>query len=136
MALWCGLTYNSSHAGIGAYGQGEYVPRNVLYRVLVSGNDYMTTPLASERDNSSFVLDGAVFYVPLNSTLDTPTAPLYRLKYKYTSGLYSYRYAWAEWAKAAGYPERFAQIALDHNSKAVHRAYAKNALVKLSGRVY
>ena len=45
--------------------------------------------------------------------------------------LHSYRYAWAERAKTAGYPERFAQEALGHNSKAVHRAYAKRALVKL-----
>lgn len=36
--------------------------------------------------------------------------------------LHSYRYAWAERAKTAGYPERFAQEALGHNSKAVHRA--------------
>jgi hypothetical protein len=34
--------------------------------------------------------------------------------------LHSYRYAWAE---------RFAQQALGHNSKAVHRAYAKHAEV-------
>jgi len=45
--------------------------------------------------------------------------------------LHSYRYAWAERAKSAGYPERFAQMALGHNSKAVHRAYAKNAQVTL-----
>lgn len=45
--------------------------------------------------------------------------------------LHSYRYAWAERAKTVGYPERFAQEALGHNSKAVHRAYAKRALVKL-----
>jgi integrase len=45
--------------------------------------------------------------------------------------LHSYRYAWAERAKTAGYPERFAQQALGHNSKAVHRAYAKRALVKI-----
>jgi len=38
--------------------------------------------------------------------------------------LHSYRYAWAERAIIAGYPERFAQLALGHNSKAVHRAYA------------
>src|ERR1035441_2437144 len=37
--------------------------------------------------------------------------------------LHSYRYAWAERAKIVGYPERFAQEALGHNSKAVHRAY-------------
>jgi hypothetical protein len=30
-----------------------------------------------------------------------------------------------------GYPERFAQEALGHNSKAVHRAYARNAWVEL-----
>lgn len=45
--------------------------------------------------------------------------------------LHSYRYAWAERAKIAGYPERFAQLALGHNSKAVHRAYAKKAQVTL-----
>ena len=45
--------------------------------------------------------------------------------------LHSYRYAWAERAKVVGYPERFAQEALGHNSKAVHRAYAKSAQVVL-----
>jgi len=43
--------------------------------------------------------------------------------------LHSYRYAWAERALTAGYPERFAQAALGHNSKAVHRAYARKAHV-------
>src|SRR2546422_6701947 len=42
---------------------------------------------------------------------------------------HSYRYAWAERAKVAGYPERFAQEALGHKSKAVHRAYARKAQV-------
>src|SRR2546428_9252667 len=45
--------------------------------------------------------------------------------------LHSYRYSWAERAKKAGYPERFAQEALGHNSKAVHRAYARKAKVEL-----
>ena len=45
--------------------------------------------------------------------------------------LHSYRYAWAERAKQCGYPERFAQEALGHNSKAVHRAYARHAKVVL-----
>jgi integrase len=43
--------------------------------------------------------------------------------------LHSYRYAWAERALQCGYPERFAQQALGHNSKAVHHAYAKYAEV-------
>jgi integrase len=43
--------------------------------------------------------------------------------------LHSYRYAWAERALKCGYPERFAQQALGHNSKAVHHAYSKNAEV-------
>lgn len=43
--------------------------------------------------------------------------------------LHSYRYAFAERAAALGYPERFAQFALGHNSAAVHRAYAKKAKV-------
>lgn len=45
--------------------------------------------------------------------------------------LHSYRYAWAERAKQCGYPERFAQEALGHNSKAVHRSYSRKAKVKL-----
>jgi integrase len=45
--------------------------------------------------------------------------------------LHSYRYAWAERAKSAGYPERFAMENLGHNSKAVHRSYARNAEVQL-----
>lgn len=45
--------------------------------------------------------------------------------------LHSYRYAWAERAKQRGYPERFAQQALGHNSKAVHRAYARHAIVEI-----
>lgn len=45
--------------------------------------------------------------------------------------LHSYRYAWAERAKEAGYPERFAMQALGHSSKAVHRAYAKKAHVQV-----
>jgi integrase len=43
--------------------------------------------------------------------------------------LHSYRYAWAERALKCGYPERFAQQALGHNSKAVHHAYARHAEV-------
>ena len=45
--------------------------------------------------------------------------------------LHSYRYAWAERAKVAGYPERFAQEALGHDSKAVHRDNAKRGLMKI-----
>jgi integrase len=51
-----------------------------------------------------------------------------RLKIKGIT-LHSYRYSWAERAKSAAYPERYAQEALGHNSKAVHRAYSKNAQV-------
>ncbi len=45
--------------------------------------------------------------------------------------LHSYRYSWAERARAAGYPERYAQEALGHQSTAIHRAYAKRAQVEL-----
>lgn len=45
--------------------------------------------------------------------------------------LHCYRYAWAERAKVCGYPERFAQEALGHQSKAVHRAYARKAQITL-----
>ena len=43
--------------------------------------------------------------------------------------LHSYWYAWAEPALKCGYPERFAQQALGHNSKAVHHAYSRHAEV-------
>lgn len=43
--------------------------------------------------------------------------------------LHSYRHAWAQRAKACGYPQRFAQAALGHGSRAVHEAYAKSAIV-------
>ncbi|MGD0412348.1 MAG: tyrosine-type recombinase/integrase [Verrucomicrobiota bacterium] len=43
--------------------------------------------------------------------------------------LHSYRYAWAERAKTVGMPERFAQQALGHSSKAFVRAYSKKAKV-------
>lgn len=43
--------------------------------------------------------------------------------------LHSYRYAWAERAFEAGYPERFAMANLGHGSRAVHRAYSKGAKV-------
>jgi hypothetical protein len=49
----------------------------------------------------------------------------------FTPLLPNVKYAWAERAKAAGYPERFAMQALGHASKAVHRAYAKRAQVIL-----
>ena len=41
--------------------------------------------------------------------------------------LHSYRYAWAERAKVVGMPERYAQQALGHNSKAFARSYSRNA---------
>jgi integrase len=42
---------------------------------------------------------------------------------------HSYRYAWAQRARLAGMPKRFAQEALGQNSAAVHDAYAKDAEV-------
>jgi integrase len=49
--------------------------------------------------------------------------------------LHSYRSAWAERAKKAGYPERFAQEALGHNSKAVHRPCAQIHIIHLPDRL-
>jgi integrase len=43
--------------------------------------------------------------------------------------LHSYRHSWAQHAKACGYPQRFAQAALGHSSRAVHEAYARGAEV-------
>ena len=41
--------------------------------------------------------------------------------------LHSYRYAWAQRARAAGMPEREAMNHLGHESRAVHAAYAGGA---------
>src|SRR5258707_12045737 len=64
---------------------------------------------------------------------DRAKAFMRRCRLVHVSGvsLHSYRYAWAERAKTAGYPERFAQEALGHKSQAVHRAYARKAMVKV-----
>lgn len=43
--------------------------------------------------------------------------------------LHCYRHSWAQRAKSCGYPQRFAQDALGHSSRAVHEAYAKGAYV-------
>src|SRR5271154_574492 len=45
--------------------------------------------------------------------------------------LHSYRYAWAERAKTAGYPERYAMENLGHNSRAMAQAYSRKAKVEL-----
>ena len=45
--------------------------------------------------------------------------------------LHSYRYACAERARSAGYPERFAQEALGQKRRAIHHAYAENAQVEI-----
>jgi integrase len=43
--------------------------------------------------------------------------------------LHSYRYAWAQRARAAGMPEREAMTHLGHKSRAIHAAYAGGAQV-------
>jgi len=42
--------------------------------------------------------------------------------------LHSFRYGLAERLSELGYPERYAQAALGHGSRTVHRAYAKRAM--------
>jgi integrase len=42
--------------------------------------------------------------------------------------LHSYRYAWAQRARATGYPIRWAQNALGHSSRAVHLEYARGVV--------
>jgi integrase len=64
---------------------------------------------------------------------DRAKAFIRRCKLAGVSGvtLHCYRYSWAERARVAGMPERFAQEAIGHNSKAVQRSYAKKAKVKI-----
>ncbi len=45
--------------------------------------------------------------------------------------LYSYRYSWAERARTVGYPERYAQETLGHQSSTFARFYSKRASVVL-----
>jgi integrase len=45
--------------------------------------------------------------------------------------LHSYRYSWAQRALQCAYPERFAQEALGHASKAVHRTYARSGNTRI-----
>ncbi len=78
--------------------------------------------------------EGRLFpYLPQGRAGDRATEFQSRCKQLDIKGvtLQSHRYAWAEGAKTVDYPERFAQEALGHNSKAVHRAYAKRTLMKL-----
>ena len=92
--------------------------------------------LGSEAEQILSDLPGEGFLFPNIAGMkesDRAKAFIRRLRLVGVSGvsLHSYRYAWAERAKTAGYPERFAQEALGHSSKAVHRAYARHALVKI-----
>jgi hypothetical protein len=43
--------------------------------------------------------------------------------------LHSHRYTWAESARSCGHPERFAEEAFGHQSKAMHGACARKAQV-------
>src|SRR5208283_5921280 len=43
--------------------------------------------------------------------------------------LHSYRYAWAQRARAAGMPERDAMNHLGHESRAIHAAYGRSSRV-------
>lgn len=77
---------------------------------------------------------GELFPSLVKGTANDRSAEFYRrCKLLKISGvsLHSYRYAWAERAKRLGYPERFAQEALGHASKAVHRAYARGARLEI-----
>ncbi len=79
--------------------------------------------------------------MPLADQLDTPPRALFGLigsggrndfaVLSHSVHSASCHYAWAERAKTVGDPERFAQEALGHSSKAVHRACAKRALMKI-----
>jgi hypothetical protein len=76
--------------------------------------------------------DGPLFpYLRTVRPGDRATEFMQRTRALDTKGvsLHSYRHAWAERARRCGHPERFAQEALGHNSKVVHRAYARKARV-------
>jgi hypothetical protein len=70
-------------------------------------------------------VDGRALRPRLDLWNHSPTG----FEWGYGGSLHSYRYAWTERARKSGYPERFAQEAFGHNSKAVHRAYARKAKV-------
>jgi len=74
---------------------------------------------------------GFLFPTIARSKNSARSAEFYRrcrlLKIKGVS-LHSYRYAWAQRARACGYPMRWAQNALGHSSRAVHQAYASGGV--------
>ena len=70
-------------------------------------------------------------YPHFTPAVPVPEKTAYRGVFESDAQAYTGIFAWAERAKTCGMPERFAQEALGHNSKAVHRAYAKRALMKI-----
>ncbi len=113
----------------------DWSNRTLSYRRLKTGSlACLTISQSLEQILRALPLNGPLFPKVMRTSVNARSAEFWRrcqlLKIKGVS-LHSYRYAWAERARTAGYPERFAMENLGHNSKAVHRAYAKHALVKI-----
>jgi integrase len=111
----------------------EWSSRTITYfRKKTGSRAQFTISKALEKVLEQLPTTGVLF--PKISTLTSNGRAIrfsYRCQRAGVSGvtLHSYRYAWAERAKIVGMPERFAQAALGHNSKAIHRSYAKKAQI-------
>jgi integrase len=104
--------------------------QSLAYRRMKTGTLAQISVGRNLRDLLALLPASGPFFPKISASSDNARASEFSrrcglLKIKGVS-LHSYRYAWAERAKRAGYPERFAMENLGHNSKAVHRAYAKN----------
>jgi|GEM_PF-2461137 len=118
----CGSVVNQERRGVNPSDSPHQTVQRYGWRFAVDGHSFTSSIPA---DSSDLPGEGPLF--PYLSTVragDRATEFGQRCRQLGIKGvtLHSYRYAWAERAKVCGYPERFAQEALGHNSKAVHRA--------------
>ncbi len=132
--LWEIGAAQSDAASLSA-GQIDWVSRTVSFQRMKTGTwSHIRMGATLERLLQQLPTSGLLFPNISKTSANDRAAEFYRrCKLLRISGisLHSYRYAWAERAKKAAYPERFAQEALGHNSQAVHRAYSKGARVLL-----
>ncbi|MDB6016342.1 MAG: hypothetical protein JWR19_831 [Pedosphaera sp.] len=114
----------------------DWNTRTIVYRrqKLAEGSEpaCMTIGAGLEAILSQLPAQGRLFPSLSNST-DSARAAEFSRRCRLLGiagiSLHSFRYSWAERASTAGYPERWAQAALGHNSRAVHQSYARRAKV-------
>ncbi len=123
----------------GAKLRGEDIDRNqrvLIYHRMKLGEDSQLAQLSIGHRLwellSHLPVSGKLF-VTISNTSAKMRAAEFRRRCKVAGisgiSLHCYRRAWAQRAKSAGYPQRFAQAALGPSSRAVHEAYARDSIV-------